>query len=111
MSRSCSIPGCKNKYKASGFCKKHESEHYRRKSGANPRGQEPPMKNNKTGFRGVYFEAATGQYRAFIYVTPRYVALGRFSTPEDAAQAYDDAVYIYFPDKPHFKNTFLLANW
>lgn len=49
-------------------------------------------RNNRTGFKGVYFDASNGgarqPWRAEIRVDRRRVRLGRFSTPEMAHEAY-----------------------
>jgi len=47
--------------------------------------------NNKTGFKGVSFEAQTGRYKAQITVRYKPKNLGRYDTPEEAHQAYLEA--------------------
>jgi hypothetical protein len=47
--------------------------------------------HNKSGFKGVYFEAWTGRFRAEIRVNKKRITLGRFHSAEKAAMAYDEA--------------------
>lgn len=47
--------------------------------------------NNTSGFKGVYWDKARGRWKAQIKTKGVYKGLGRFSTPEQAAVAYDDA--------------------
>lgn len=47
--------------------------------------------SNGTGFKGVVWDKARNKYRAQIQVNQRMKNLGRFSTPEEAAAAYDRA--------------------
>lgn len=50
---------------------------------------------NKSGARGVSFDALNDKWRASISVDGRAKNLGRFSTKEDAAQAYKVAAAKY----------------
>lgn len=51
---------------------------------------------NKTGYRGVAFDARRNKWTAFIRIpSGKRMTLGRFNTPEGAAKAYADAVKIY----------------
>jgi hypothetical protein len=44
---------------------------------------------NTTGFKGVKFDRSRGKYEAEIRIQGRKKFLGRFSSPTEAAQAYD----------------------
>lgn len=44
--------------------------------------------NNKTGFRGVMFEARRGLFKAQITLNKRNIFLGYFKTAEEAGSAY-----------------------
>ena len=44
--------------------------------------------DNRSGYKGVCFEAGRNKWRAGISIDGRYVNLGRFSTPEVAHAAY-----------------------
>ena len=46
---------------------------------------------NSTGFRGVFYIEARGQWCAQIWANGRHLKLGRWRSPEDAARAYDSA--------------------
>jgi hypothetical protein len=49
---------------------------------------EPMLKTNTTGFRGVSFIKGKNKYRAYIMFEGRYRHLGYFDTPEEAAVRY-----------------------
>lgn len=51
--------------------------------------------NNKSGFKGVYYEKARGKFRAKIRAGLRRIELGRFNTSEEAHQAYCVAAKKY----------------
>jgi hypothetical protein len=53
-------------------------------------------KGNKTGFKGVHYCRLTNLWRAEIYKDYRKIRLGRHSTPEQAAAAYDAAAREMF---------------
>ena len=53
-------------------------------------------KNNTSGFKGVSFHRMTGKWRADIGVDGKQIGLGTFSSPLDAALAYDAAAKEYF---------------
>jgi len=47
------------------------------------------FRTNRTGYKGVDFFTQCGKWRAQIKVHGKTMHLGLFSTPEDAARAYD----------------------
>jgi len=47
------------------------------------------MTNNRSGFKGVSLQAATGKYTAHIRIKGKSTYLGSFTRAEDAAVAYD----------------------
>jgi hypothetical protein len=49
---------------------------------------EPMLKTNTTGYRGVSFHKRRGKYRAYIKFNNRYIHLGYFETLEAAAEKY-----------------------
>lgn len=53
-------------------------------------------KNNKCGFKGVYYEVESGKYRARICFNHQGHCLGRYDNPEEAAKAYNNAAQKYF---------------
>ena len=55
-------------------------------------------KNNKTGFRGVYFYKPTKKFGATIRVGTKLKFLGYFKNLYEAAGAYAAAANIYFGD-------------
>ncbi len=61
-------------------------------------------KNNKSGYKGVSFHKASGQWRARIYHKKQCTELGGFASAEEAARAYDAAA-----KKQHGK--FAQLNW
>jgi hypothetical protein len=57
---------------------------------------EPILRSNKTGFRGVSFNSRKGKYRAVIMYNRRYINLGYFDTPEEAAERYNQKAQELF---------------
>ena len=51
--------------------------------------------NSTTGFKGVCFDKFTKSYKAYINNYHKHIHLGRFSTAEKAARAYDKAALVY----------------
>lgn len=46
--------------------------------------------NNTSGFRGIWLEKCSGRWVAETSLNNKKTRLGKFSTPEEAARAYDD---------------------
>lgn len=53
------------------------------------------LSTNKTGVKGVHFEAQTQKYRAEIIAHKKHIRLGRFSTLEEATEARRRAAIEY----------------
>lgn len=47
--------------------------------------------DNRSGFKGVSWEARRGAWRAYIRADGRQIHLGQFHDPSEAARAYDNA--------------------
>ena len=63
------------------------------------RQNKPKYKNNKSGFKGVYFESSPrikNPWRARIVVNKKPISLGNFSTKLEAHKAYQEAAKKYF---------------
>jgi hypothetical protein len=73
---------------------------------------EPMLKTNTTGFRGVSFHKRRKKYRAYIKFNNRYIHLGYFQTPEEAAAEYEKAARNYFGEfyRAQSKGEFLNEN-
>jgi hypothetical protein len=65
-----------------------------RQNGANSR----RPKNNTSGYKGATFHKATSKWLAQIKVDYKNIYLGVYSTPEEAAAAYDEAAYEHFEE-------------
>lgn len=63
-----------------------------------------PYKNNKSGYRGVYWSVRDKKYIAQIQCNKKSTTIGRFSSEIEAAKAYDDAAIRLFGEfaKPNF---------
>lgn len=54
-------------------------------------------RTNKSGFRGVHFDASRGKWMARVAVAPNVEKnLGRFATAEEAARVYDAAAVRFY---------------
>lgn len=53
-------------------------------------------KNNKSGYKGVYYERTRQKHRAQIGFKGRNIKLGRFKDPKMAAVAYNEAAKYFF---------------
>ena len=49
-----------------------------------------------SGFKGVSYFKRTGSWRAYITVNKKFISLGYYKTPEEAAQHYDAAALKHF---------------
>lgn len=52
--------------------------------------------HNTSGFKGVTLDKRSGKWTAQIHSSGRHLYLGRYTSPEDAARAYDDAAREHF---------------
>lgn len=62
-------------------------------------------KNNKCGYKGVYFDASrirSKPWRARIVVNKKQYTIGMFSTPEEAHEAYKKAALKHFGEFSRF---------
>lgn len=55
-------------------------------------------KHNKSGFKGVHFDKRTKRWVAQIFFNNKIKYLGRFNSPQDAAQAYDKSALLIHGD-------------
>ena len=51
----------------------------------------PPQANNTSGYKGVCYDKMRGKYMASISCKGHQRSLGRYNTPEEAAEAYNKA--------------------
>lgn len=56
------------------------------------------LKNNLSGFKGVFYSHERECYMAFIKVNGKRIYLGRFQDPRRAARVYDAAALEYFEE-------------
>lgn len=56
------------------------------------------FRNNKSGFKGVYFDRKKSKYRAHIMINYKKYQLGYFDTAEEASLAYDEKAKEVFGD-------------
>jgi hypothetical protein len=52
-------------------------------------------KNNKLGFKGLYFDKRYNKFRAVININKKCIFLGHFTNKDDAASAYNEAAKKY----------------
>lgn len=60
-------------------------------------------KNNKSGYKGVFFEKRTGKYIVHIMVNRKYLHLGCFNDPKEAHDVYCEAALKYFGEFARFE--------
>jgi hypothetical protein len=53
-------------------------------------------KNNTSGFKGVSWNKSKNKWDSQIAISGKHVLIGRFTKPEEAARAYDEAALKYF---------------
>jgi hypothetical protein len=54
------------------------------------------LRNNTSGYKGVGWNKRKSKWRASIMINRKSIFLGYFNTPEEAADAYDQAAVRYF---------------
>lgn len=53
-------------------------------------------RNNRSGFKGVYFHTRSQKFIATVMVNGKRIEIGSFDDPADAARAYDDELIRRF---------------
>lgn len=53
--------------------------------------RDKPAKNNKSGYKGVWFNSSLNKYEAYISIHRKRIHLGRFTKIEDAVKARKNA--------------------
>ena len=66
------------------LCTQNQNQHNRGKSG-----------HNTSGYKGVHWDKWHGRWKAQIILDNRKIHLGYFDSPEDGADAYDNAARKY----------------
>lgn len=66
---------------------------------------KPAQKNNKLGIKGVSYHAKAGKFVAQIAKDGQHFHLGLFPTPEEAAQAYNQAALKYHGEFANLNTT------
>ncbi len=69
-------------------------------SGLNNRNTQLLSKNNKTGYRGVYFNIEMQKFRSMIKIHGKSKHIGYFSNPISAAIAYDSMALALDDGRP-----------
>lgn len=64
-----------------------------------------PSRNNTSGFKGVYYDARRGTFRADIRADRKKYSLGSFATAVEAAEAYNAAALKYHRDFARLNRT------
>ena len=62
------------------------------------------LRNNKSGFRGVSFNARSQKWHAQIKINGKQTYLGRFDLPEQAAKIYNAAAVLHFGEFAHLNH-------
>ena len=66
--------------------------------------------SNKSGYKGVTYNRRKKKWEARIDIHGQAKALGYYTTPEDAAQAYNDAALSYYGIKARLNDIPLKKN-
>jgi len=62
-------------------------------------------KNNTSGYTGVGWHKKSQKWNASIWINQRYIYLGRYDTPEEAARAYKEAKARYHTFNPVLRDS------